>query len=64
MSACDQELCPQWSGSGCVCEVFSLDRPERCDQCGWPMVHGKCGQCGHIDYDHWCSDCSDDPEES
>jgi hypothetical protein len=29
MSACEQELCPFWSGSGCDCAVFDIGDDER-----------------------------------
>lgn len=25
MSACGQEMCHNWSGSGCVCDVFGIE---------------------------------------
>ena len=25
---CEAELCPNWTGQGCICEVLDLDRPE------------------------------------
>lgn len=26
MMYCNQELCPMWSGAGCPCRLFDLDR--------------------------------------
>jgi hypothetical protein len=45
MSRCDQELCPQWTGSGCVCEVLDIEQPERCQRCGRPTDLGECDLC-------------------
>jgi len=44
MSACDQEMCPNWSGDGdvCPCSLFDLDRPASLD----------CADCGHTMEDH------------
>ena len=52
MTECEQEMCPNWDGWGCPCEVLDIDKPEtrRCPECGWPMKHDlwdgwSCGQC-------------------
>lgn len=29
---CDQETCPFWTGSGCICEVVGLDEDDRNEQ--------------------------------
>lgn len=34
MSACGQELCLNWTGSGCACDVFDLDPAIVCARCG------------------------------
>ena len=26
---CEQELCPFWSGNGCICDVFSIPADDR-----------------------------------
>lgn len=26
MNECDQELCEWWTGQGCACEVFGIER--------------------------------------
>ena len=28
-SRCDAEMCPYWTGQGCICEVFDLHYPAR-----------------------------------
>jgi hypothetical protein len=37
MSDCQAELCRNWTGNGCACEVFDLDKPTfRVDcECGY-----------------------------
>jgi len=37
MSTCDAELCPNWTGHGCICEVLDLPKEARwgiCRHCG------------------------------
>ncbi len=29
MPKCEQELCPFWSGSGCMCEAVDIGAPDR-----------------------------------
>lgn len=36
MSSCEQELCRNWSGSGCVCAVFDLEPDTVSGRSGWP----------------------------
>lgn len=33
-SRCDAEMCPNWTGHGCICEVMDLDRADRDECCG------------------------------
>lgn len=34
MSGCEQEMCPNWDGWGCPCDVLDLDKPAPCPDCG------------------------------
>jgi hypothetical protein len=49
--SCDAELCPNWTGQGCICGVLGLGRPEHEeeDQCceDWDdPSHYHCYWCG------------------
>jgi hypothetical protein len=34
VSRCDAEMCQHWTGHGCACEVFDIERPPRvCVEC-------------------------------
>jgi len=37
---CDQELCPSWTGGGCICEAMDVDR---CPLCKRPAHDYRCG---------------------
>lgn len=53
-SECEQEMCPNWDGWGCPCDVLDLPKPEPrpiCDECGSFMSHDSwdgwfCLTCG------------------
>jgi hypothetical protein len=30
--SCDAELCPYWTGDGCACAVFGIERPAPPDE--------------------------------
>lgn len=52
MSRCEQEMCPNWDGFGCPCDVLDLEKPRRCPECG--NVEGM----AHSAWDGWsCSIC-------
>lgn len=55
MSGCDAELCDYWTGFGCACAAFDIDRPELtdCADCGCciedhapDFLGGGCSNCG------------------
>lgn len=40
---CEQEMRPFWSGDGCACAVFDIERPKPgCDDCGRWHVREEC----------------------
>lgn len=41
MSGCTQEMCPNWDGWGCPCDVLDLERPEKrlCPECLSAATH-------------------------
>ena len=53
MSGCEQEMCPNWDGWGCPCDVLDLDKPEarKCPECDSAASHSvwdgwHCFVCG------------------
>ncbi|WP_280392932.1 hypothetical protein [Nocardia wallacei] len=62
MSAdCGAELCRNWTGQGCICEVMDLE-PDLVDECA---EHGRCEDCGNC---LRCGNCVcemdfDDPDD-
>ena len=54
--ACAQEMCRNWSGSGCVCAVFGIEPAEACE-------HGKdAATCLACEASGWVDVCSGDSE--
>jgi ribosomal protein S27AE len=56
VSDCEQEMCPNWDGWGCPCDVLDIAKPGRldCPECGSPAVHDawdgwSCGLCGWME---------------
>lgn len=39
---CEQELCPSWTGHGCICEAVGTDSTV-CPLCGSPAHDYRCG---------------------
>ena len=38
MSACEQEMCPNWDGHGCPCDLLDIPKPDRmCSHCLTPI---------------------------
>jgi hypothetical protein len=52
MSGCRQEMCSNWDGWGCPCEVLDLEPDgEMCQECGLSRLeHGAMSG-------HWCPVC-------
>lgn len=51
MSACEQEMCPNWDGHTCPCETFDLPKP-----CSHPaFIEDEWGHrlCVRCDYEWW-----------
>jgi hypothetical protein len=65
MSACGQEMCPNWSGDGrvCPCALFGI---ELCAECEQPITRQP-ARSDHPGQDPrtWCStDCRDNTAEA
>jgi len=59
MSGCGQEMCHNWSGSGCVCEVLGIEPEDTADygpmgnpQCDLGPDETRCWNCDHLALDH------------
>ncbi|XBB66841.1 hypothetical protein ABFU82_22455 [Nocardioides sp. WV_118_6] len=57
MGSCDAELCPHWTGHGCICDVMGLERIKWCRDCRHATDdHDLAGDCT------LCSECTGDPD--
>lgn len=50
MNGCEQELCGNWTGQGCACEVFDIEPDLRssCEAAGHPDDGEECCACGMV----------------